>query len=39
MGLDLMIGLDLLDASIAVAVDYNSSHIQLLLDNESVTVI
>jgi hypothetical protein len=28
-----------LDASIAVAVDYNSSHIQLLLDNESVTVI
>jgi hypothetical protein len=30
---------DLLDVSIAVALDYNSSHIELLLDNESLTVV
>jgi hypothetical protein len=31
--------LDLLDASITVTLDYNSSHIELLLDNESLTVV
>jgi uncharacterized membrane protein len=30
--------LDLLDVSIAIAFDYNSSHIELLLDNESLSV-
>jgi hypothetical protein len=30
--------LDLLDVSITIIVDYNSSHIELLLDNESLTV-
>jgi hypothetical protein len=31
--------MDLLDASITITLDYNSSHIELLLDNESLTVI
>jgi hypothetical protein len=30
--------LDLLDACITITVDYNSLHIELLLDNESLTV-
>jgi hypothetical protein len=31
--------LDLLDISITISLDYNSSHIELLLDNESLTVV
>jgi hypothetical protein len=31
--------MDLLDASITIALDYNSSYIELLLDNESLTVV
>jgi hypothetical protein len=30
--------IDLLDVSITVTVDFNSSHIELLLDNESLIV-
>jgi hypothetical protein len=31
--------LDLLGVSITISLDYNSSHISLLLDNESLTVV